>query len=772
MLLRLAFLTSVIFFGVLGCSQAWSDTLKKIEVSDSDAKDHTINLAKEAYLQVGAAQKSNIEEIRNHPPEAWNRADTYRAIPAGNTWLQILVDVKTINYTNWYVNLPSWVNYIEFYYEVDGEIVASQIQGSRFPFSHRILEHRKNLLPLTFRENSFARLFLYIENPDAIFDPVELVEVSRFHINDTKITSFLYFLFGCLAVMTVYNFFVFLSVRDLSYLYYSLQMAFMALSLFSIYGFAYQWLWPNSPSFQFLSRGITLEISMFFSTLFCLTFLQVKTFSKTLVWVLLFIAFSHLLINLGNFIPFIEMQVAYVYIMFTYCFYIGVGIYAWKRKISAAPYYTFAWVGVVLAIWVSFGVLVIQKYLETVRSVPYLLIAVVLEAVLLSFALAARIKSLQKLEIKEKNQFLALVSHEMRTPLNGIMGSLSLLDTPDKSQEDRESINFLNRSASQLNNIVVGILSFTEGRKPKTLEDPEAHNLSDLLKDLRKELVDISNRKCLFLSIAISPDIPDQMCFDYNRLHTILFNLLENGFKFTEEGYVTLHVTLLRKEEDLFYIRFSVRDTGVGIARDQLRCIFRAFKQTEQFYSREHEGLGLGLSIAAQNVALMGSKINVTSTPNKGSHFYFEICLRKAELASSTLETKSYSILTALRILYVEDNTVNQLVTKKILEKNGYQVDIAVDGREGLNRVLNNNYDIVLMDCSMPIMSGFEATKAIRDAGYVDLPIIAVTANAMSGDKENCLKSGMNDYIAKPVNKSELVTKIEKAWRNKLSKAC
>ncbi len=768
-MLRPATIVIGIFLGLPLHLYDYADPLKKIEVSDSYPGNRSISLTEQAYLLNSGEENVGLEDIRGYPSDRWTSTEGYRGIPAGKVWLQIPIEVKSLRNFHWYINLPSWAEYVELYYEIDNEIISSQTSGIRFPFSHRALEHRKNLFPITLREDSSASIFLYLENSVPIIDTFELVEASHFHIQDTKATAFLYLLFGCLVIMTLYNLFVFSSVREISYLFYSLQMGFMGLSLFSTYGFAYQWLWPDSPAFQAVSRNILLEISFFFSTLFCVHFLQVRTFSKVLARVLYVIAFSHLALISASFIPFVSREIALLYIMLTYCYYVLVGILAWRRNISAAPYYTFAWIGVVVAMCASLGVLVIGKYLDSIRSIPFLLIAVVIEALLLSFALAARIKSLQKLEIKEKNQFLALISHELRTPLNGIMGSLSLIDTPNKTTEDNESIHFLSQSANKLNSIVIGILNFTEGQKSRTLDNPSRNNLKGILGDISTELSEMSKRKDLFLSITKSPEIPDNLYFDRERLHTILFNLVENSIKFSDQGYVTVCITLLRKEGSLCYIRFSVRDSGIGIAQDELKVIFNTFKQSEQFYSREHEGLGLGLSLAAQNIAIMGSKICVTSTPNKGSHFYFDLNMREAEPNESAQDPNIDS--TTLNILYVEDNTINQLVTKKLLEQNGYHVDIAENGRQGVDCVINNNYDLVLMDCSMPVMNGFEATKAIREAGYYDLPIIAVTANAMSGDKENCFKAGMNGYIAKPVNKHQLIETIENAWKNKRLKA-
>jgi len=241
---------------------------------------------------------------------------------------------------------------------------------------------------------------------------------------------------------------------------------------------------------------------------------------------------------------------------------------------------------------------------------------------------------------------------------------------------------------------------------------------------------------------------------------------LDNACEYTESGYIVLYVTEIRRDEGSVLVRFSVRDTGVGITEDHKKTVFQTFHQAESFFNREHQGLGLGLSTASACLKTMGANINFKSTPGKGSVFYFDLWMPFGEVEQPRRVANGQ--LSELKILFAEDNPVNQLVTKKMLERQKMQVDLASNGQECIDMVKERQYDMILMDCSMPIVSGFEATQKIRGLGFAELPIIAVTANAMEGDRERCLNAGMNDYIAKPINVDELMATIYRNVKNDL----
>jgi len=264
-------------------------------------------------------------------------------------------------------------------------------------------------------------------------------------------------------------------------------------------------------------------------------------------------------------------------------------------------------------------------------------------------------------------------------------------------------------------------------------------------------------------------------------LRQILINLVGNAVKFTSEGAVTLHVSTTAEDAHQATLRFVVRDTGIGIPSDKLNLIFDAFTQADSSTTRLYGGTGLGLAICKQLVELMGGSIGVDSTVGKGSTFYVIITLEKQiDTAADSPETgnstgtvsptavdhrKDFDQSRKFRLLLAEDELTNQNVTKSILERSGYLVDVAGNGSEALQALAEQDYDLVLMDCMMPVMNGYEATKTIRDPASAvrnhDIPVIALTANAMKEDRDRCLESGMNDYLAKPIDFPKLFNLLE-----------
>jgi CheY-like chemotaxis protein len=275
----------------------------------------------------------------------------------------------------------------------------------------------------------------------------------------------------------------------------------------------------------------------------------------------------------------------------------------------------------------------------------------------------------------------------------------------------------------------------------------------------------------LELTCEILPEVPERMVGDLNRLRQIIINLVGNAIKFTARGQVGLRISLDFQTPDNFQLHFVVTDTGVGIAEEKQKLIFEAFSQADGSTARKFGGTGLGLSISTRLVALMGGKIWVQSALGHGSQFHFTgsfgAASRVVEAVSSSapLQLAAAKTHKRLRVLLAEDNAVNQKIAMRVLEKHGHHVTVAADGRQALAALDRAIFDVVLMDVQMPEMDGFEATAAIRgrerETGN-HLPIIAMTAHAMPGDRERCIAAGMDSYIAKPLKAAELIELLEK----------
>lgn len=690
------------------------------------------------------------------------------------------------------INYPPLDHISLFHFDRAGKLVELA-SGDNLPFRQRQVMHNGYLFPLQLHAGETKRFLLKVESGGSIRVPLTLWEPDYFHEHNRTFLLLFGTYFGIVALMFIYNLILYLFIRDNTYLYYILYIASFMFFQSSYNGFAFQYLWPDLPALNNAVVNPSIFLVLIFGSQFSRKVLEtgttLKSLDRILRWMIIGCVLMTGLCLVASYatmlyLALLSMLLSVIAIMVAAC------INSW-RGIRTAQLFLLAWFTIMLGA-ILLGSVVAGLIPANIVTTNAVTIGSAIEVTLLSLSLAHRMHHMERdrtraeqeskqalmsvnLHLQESNrikdEFLSTISHEMRTPMHGVLSSLDHLRQQGSDSKGETFLDSAEHSARQMMLLIDSVLDYTELQAGAITLERESFTITRLTSSLTQLFQPQAQAKGLLFSIDVQADVPDLVIGDFRHTRQILVNLLSNAVKFTQQGFVRLTVSVASIDHRTTRARleFKVTDSGIGILHEMAPVIFDRFRQQEGGFSRGFGGLGIGLATSREIARQMKADLNFTSTPGAGSTFSlvmeFPFSSRSVPARNAERLPHDWQELAHGRLaLIVEDNAVNQMALKASLLKLGLRTLLASNGREAVDAVLQHPVDIVLMDCQMPEMDGFDATRAIRQLASDRhlVPIIAITANAMSKDRERCVSAGMNDYMSKPVNLNELKEKLLK----------
>ncbi len=682
-----------------------------------------------------------------------------------------------------------WLAELTYYYPNALGAYDSISTGYTKPFASREIRSRGFVFPLpTLSENPVTVYFSAIANGQTIF-PLSAFKGSHYIKKKIVYSMGMAVYYGILIAMLVYNVFVFLALRSPSYFLYVTFIFALSSMSFVVDGYAYMFFWPDAPQLNiYVSYWLPIVVALLM-LMVTQDFLEI---SSPLIKQIYRISYAILLTTaMAIYILPLLWSAALTALITASVLLLIVGS-STVRVVDGylpAKYFLIAWLCLLTGGFIKIAsILGLAPYNFFTQHAVH--IGATLQVLLLAFALANRINILQdersRLKTRVinetnrnsrlKNDFLALISHELRTPMNGVEGTLELMKMKVVDEEMRNYIETAANSAADMMSLVDSILSFSEAQSGSLALREIPFSLKNFLKPIKRRYTRRCSQKGLLFNCLVGQNVPNYLIGDAKKISEVIDKLIDNAVKFTDKGSVSLSVWQQELAEENGYAElvFKISDTGRGVKEKQDSDIFDSFSQQEEPLRRQYGGLGIGLAMCKQLVRLMDGDLSYTSRSGKGCQFQLSINLKIADAAQirkikfdeakQQLEEKKEKLPRnrPTRVLVVEDNNVNQKVLTGILKTLGCEVLTANNGVEALLVLEEKLVDLVLMDCQMPVMDGFEATRLIRKTNTPnkEVPIIAVTANALTEDEKSCRQAGMNDFMKKPVKKAIIEEKL------------
>ncbi len=675
----------------------------------------------------------------------------------------------------------------DLYLQAEGQEPLIIQNGDMMPFVDREISHRKLLFPITLTPNSSTEFFLHLKSDGEVIN-LPLVLHDGTSLIESTFTDQLVFgvFYGILLLAALTYLFFYFGIKEKSFILYVSYVISIALLHSSLDGYFFQYILGTPGWFADRSLLIFATVSAILLNRYSQAFVQVKTFAKglnatinvvnfslalLLVGILLYDAGKPLYYPLVNALGFIGVLLAVASIVMSF----------FKRKPVDAFFalgFTSLTLGFVIFILNNFSL--IENSFLTENSAK---LGTGLEILFLSLSMANRIRILrtekekaQELALQRseesneiKSFFLSNVSHELRTPLNAILGLSQSIMKEIQDEKIKENLEVIKYSSVSLLSSIDDILDYSKIEKGELNLEQKTFDFQKVLNEIKLLAYQQTRDKGLKFIVEEKVQLPKKLIGDATRFRQILMNVIHNSIKFTNQGEVKLAITDLIESGSNSILSFEISDTGVGIKPEKLDRIFESFIQEQIDDKRKFGGFGLGLCIVKALTQLYSGTVAIQSEVGKGTKVSISLTFGKAEESvQDPIKAHSETLLLGKRILVVEDNPVNQLVIKSILRKwKGITFDFANHGLEGLEKLQQSHFDLILMDLQMPEMDGYEATEAIRagSAGekYLTIPIIAVTADTTEKSKVKAKAVGMDDYMTKPVDAEILLEKVLQA---------
>ena len=738
--------------------------------------------------------QATIADVRAQDAAGHFKAHDKATLNAGYSrsafWLKIDLHYRPSNpvaQRTWLLELAyPPLDHLDLYMaDANGDYRLIRQTGDALPFASREIRQNNYLFDLTFAPDQQKTVYLRLASEGSIQAPVTLWS-STAYLEDQPVRLYvLGIIYGVLLGMLVYNLFIYLSVRDTSYLYYIFYIASFGLYQLSVNGAAVEYFWPDNPWWANAATPFFIGCAGLFGSQFARSFLQTRTHSRWLDYLLIaLIAFGALVVGLSLMTSYaLSLRLATLLALVFTVVIFAAGILAWWRGLRVARYFIIAWSAFLLGGIVN--TLMVLGLLPNVFLTMYASqIGSAIEVALLSLALADRINAMreqqaqtlfdagQKLEVlnqqlahsnKLKDEFLATLTHELRTPMNGVIGSLELMQTVELEPELEQYQQTAAGSARDMMRMVNGILTLTELQAGKLKATPGSFSLRAVVEALRVQFDGNAASKSLDFKVEVLPTLPDRLHGDSAKLAQCLECLLDNAIKFTRVGGLALRVTGKPATDNRLALSFAVIDTGIGFTDLGEATMYQRFFQLDGSMTREYGGLGVGLAICRQLVELLGGKLTHRSQPGSGSRFQLDVEFELPEVEAAPTADALYERIRAPQdctVLLVDDNSVNQLVMRGMLLKLGFRVRTADNGAAALDCLQRETFDAVLIDCQLPNHEGASLCCQIHALpGCANLPVFML---ALGTDREHCAPGTRIDYLNKPVKFEDLQTALER----------